>query len=192
MLLSVCLSLLAASGSISMMGIKIGDRKEVLKSITLSEVANSGDMVKYETSNGNDFSVTTSNGKIVYMENDWMQDPKASKPLFTDFVFGTTTLADIRVRFGNNGFAYKAGSMSKTSKFLILFNCYQFDSKTGEVLVLITKVPLDIYVTEETVASNAKLDAIIIADMAYLDGIWETEKLFDPDYRKIASDVFGK
>lgn len=73
----------------------------------------------------------------------------------------------------------------KTDTHLIMFNCFEFDSANNEVLVTITKVPMSLKPTEETVAEHLKLEALIIADKTYLETIWGKEKTFDPNYKKI-------
>ena len=168
-----------------MLGVKIGDTQKSLDKIKLKVDAKEGDIIKFKTDNSNDFSVTCQKGKVVYMENDWLQDPKARLPLFSDFQFGQTTLRDIRKKFGTNGFSYKSRGSFTTDKDLIAFNCFEFDSPNNEILVTITKLPLTAKVTEDNVADNLKLDAIIIADKTYCDNIWGKEKAYDKNYNKI-------
>jgi hypothetical protein len=173
------------STDIAMLGVKINDNQKSLDKLKLEIVAKEDNMIKYKTENNNDFSVTTENGKVVYMENDWLQDPSSRQPLFSNFTFGKTTLKEIRDKFGTNGFTYKSKGSFKTDTDLITFNCFEFDSKNNEILVTITKVSLSEAVTEENIASKLKLDALIIADKSYLDEIWEKEKVFDPNFKKI-------
>jgi len=175
----------ASVADISMYNLKIGDAQTALKKIDLEKVAEDGDIIKYTTKNGNDFSVTSQNGKIVFMENDWLQDLKATKPLYSDFEFGKTTLAMIRKAMGNNGFAYKEIQSMRQENDVIMFNCFEFDSPNHEVLVLICKLAITDDVKPENIADRAKLDAIIIADPKYLEEIWGKEKIFDPAYKKI-------
>ena len=170
---------------ISMLGIKINDSKKSLDNLKLEIVAKENDMIKYRTKNDNDFSVTFDKDKVVYMENDWLQDVNNRQPLFSDFIFGQTTLKDIRNKFSTNGFTYKARAAFTTETDLIEFNCFEFDSKNNEVLVTITKVSLKENVTEENVANKLKLDALIIADKKYLDETWGKDKVFDKNYKKI-------
>ena len=173
------------STGISMLGIKINDNEKSLDKLKLEIVAKEDNMIKYKTENNNDFSVTINKGKIVYMENDWLQDPNNRQPLFSNFIFGKTTLKDIRNKFSTNGFTYKSRGSFTTETDLITFNCFEFDSKNNEVLVTITKVSLKENVTEENVASKLKLDALIIADKSYLDEIWKKDKVYDPNFKKI-------
>ena len=168
-----------------MAGIKINDSKKLTEKLKLKIVAQEEEMVKYRTQNGNDFSITFEKDKVVYMENDWLQDKNSKQTLFSDFTFGQTTLKDIRTKFSTNGFTYKSRGPFKTRTHLIEFNCFEFDSKNNEILITITKIPLNEYVTEENVASKLKLDALIIADKAYLDRSWGNDKVFDPNYKKI-------
>ena len=183
--LLIAFTFFAPTGNISMFGIKINDTRESLANIKLEIVAKDKDMVKYKTENGNDFSVTFDNDKVVYMENDWLQDVNSRLPLFSDFTFGKTTLKDIRSKFSTNGFTFKSRGYFKTETDLIMFNCFEIDSKKNEVLVTITKVSLKEDVNEETVASKLKLVALIIADEEYLDRTWGKNKVFDTNYKKI-------
>jgi hypothetical protein len=176
---------LFTSPDISMLGLKVGGSQNSLNKVKLKVVSRDGDMVKFLTKSGNDFSVTCDKGKIVYMENDWQQDPKASQPLFSDFQFGQTTLRDIRRKMGTNGFTYKDRGSFTTDKDLIEFNCFQFNSPNNEILVTVTKVPLSVTVTESTVADYLKLDAIIVADPCYCDKLWGKEKIYDKNYKKV-------
>jgi len=185
LVLSVILALFLPTGNISMFGVKINDSLKSLENLKLKIVARDENMIKYSTENGNDFSVTFENGKVIYMENDWLHELNSKQPLFSDFLFGQTTLKDIRSKFSTNGFAYKSRGAFTTETDLIEFNCFEIDSKNNEVLVTITKVSLKENVTEETVASKLKLDALIIADKAYLDRTWGKDKVFDKNYKKI-------
>jgi len=185
LVLSVILALFLPTGNISMFGVKINDSLKSLENLKLKIVARDENMIKYSTENGNDFSVTFENGKVIYMENDWLHELNSKQPLFSDFLFGQTTLKDIRTKFSTNGFAYKSRGAFTTETDLIEFNCFEIDSKNNEVLVTITKVSLKENVTEETVASKLKLDALIIADKAYLDRTWGKDKVFDKNYKKI-------
>ena len=178
-------TLLLPSSEIAMLGIKINDPKKVLENLKLEQIAMDGNTQKFRTENGNDFSITVDKGKVVFMENDWLQDEKGLKPLFSNFRFGETSLKDIRAKFSTNGFTYNSQRMIRTKTHVILFNCYEFDSENKEVLVTITKVPLQQNITEKNIASLATLDALMIADQKYLDKIWGKDKAYDPQFKKI-------
>jgi len=183
--LLITVACIAPISEISMCGIKINDTRKSLENLKLEIVAKDNDMIKYRTENGNDLSITFENNKVVFMENDWLQEVKGNQPLFSDFLFGQTTLKDIRDKFSTNGFSY-GNMLFPTETHLIAFNCFEFDSENNEILVTITKMPLDEEnVTEENVSSKFKLDALIIADKSYLDKIWGEDKIFDPNYKKI-------
>jgi len=181
----IAVTVLFKTIDISMLGIKINDPKNSLDSIKLEIIAEENDMIKYRTDNGNDFSITLEKGKVVYMENDWLQNEKGKKPLYSDLSFGQTSLQDIRNKYGTNGFSYKSRGPFATETDLIEFNCFEFDSPNNEILVTITKISLKANVTEQNVADSLKLDALIIASKAYLDKTWGEEKLFDKNYKKI-------
>ena len=170
---------------ISMMGVKIGSSKQTLNKIALTVKGREDNMIKYTTANGNDFSVTTEQGRVVFMENDWLQNPAASQPLFSSFEFGKTSLRDIRKTMGTNGFTYTQRNSFTTETEIVEFNCFEFDSPNNEVLVTITKAALQDHLTEANVADHLKLDALIITNKAYLDKTWGKEKVYDPNYKKI-------
>lgn len=184
-LFTFLLPLFFQNPDISMLNIRIGDNKQVLEKIKLKVEAQEDDMIKYKTEDGNHFSVTSENGKVVYMENDWLQDSTARKPLCTDLQFGKTSLHEIRKKFGTNGFAYTERQAFTADKDLIEFNCFEFDMPNNEILVTITKMPLTSDVTEQNVADKLLLGAIIIADKNYLDKTWGDKKIFDRNYKKI-------
>lgn len=185
LILLITIAFFVPTGNISMNGVKINDSRKSLDNIKLKIVAKDGNMIKYSTENGNDLSVTFENGKVVFMENDWLQDSKSRQPLFSKFIFGQTTLQDIRNRFLTNGFTYKSKGTIKTDTEMIEFNCFEFDSKNNEILVVITKAALKEGVKKENMASRLKLDAIIIADKAYLDRVCGKEKVYAKNYKKI-------
>ena len=173
------------ASDISMMGLKIGSPKQALNKLPLTVKGREENMIKYTTANGNDFSVTTEQGKVVYMENDWLQSPAASQPLFSGFEFGKTSLRMIRKAMGTNGFTYTERNKLTTETEVIQFNCFEFDSPNNEVLVMITKAGLQDHLTEDNIADHLMLDALIITNKAYLDKTWGTDKVYDPNYKKI-------
>lgn len=168
-----------------MLGIKIHDSEKSISLVKLDQVSIEKNMVKFKTENGNHFSITTEKGKVVYMENDWLQHPKNRGALITDFQFGKTTLKDIRARFGTNGYTYKSNAVFTTNTHLVTFNCFELDSENKEILVTITKIALNEEVAKFNVASKLTLDAIILADKNYLDKIWGMEKTNDPKRKKV-------
>ncbi len=175
---------------ISMQGIKIADSEQVVNNISLDVVAfeekKGAKYFKYSTENGNDFTLTIEKGKVVYLENDWLHDKSGNKPLITNFVFGETTLKDIRAAFGTNGFAYKEHAFLSLEKDLITFNCFELDSPNDEILVIATKIPFSTTgLTEGNVAENFKLEAIILSNKKYLNKIWGKEKAYDGNFKKI-------
>ncbi|HTE01037.1 MAG TPA: hypothetical protein VK668_17220 [Mucilaginibacter sp.] len=183
-------SLLLPFNDISMHGIKINDPKSSLKKIRLEVMASDETMTRYRTENGNDLSVTISDDKVVYMENDWLHEVKGVKPLFSVFKFGETTLRQIRKAFGTNGFTYVQRNDLVTETDIVEFNCFELDSPNNEVLVIITKAPLKPEPTEANLADKLKLESIVIADKKYLDSIWGSDKTFDPQYKKINLSKF--
>jgi hypothetical protein len=183
----IILMIILSLGSISMLGIELYDSRKSLESLDLPIIGEEPGIVKYRTKNGNDLSVTFENDKVVYMENDWLLSAEGSKPLFTDFIFGKTSIADIRNKFGTNGFTYSKRLFSSTNTHLVTFNCFEFDTNKNEVLVTITGIAIEEkdQVNENNISEKLKLLAIILADKKYLDKIWGEEKVYDENYKKI-------
>jgi len=169
-----------------MLGIELYDSRKSVEDLNLPIVGRENGLIKYRTKNGNDLSVTFENNMVVYMENDWLLQPEGTKPLYSNFTFGETSLEDIRKEYGTNGFSYVNRSIYTTETDLIKFNCFEFDSKKNEVLVVVTGVSMDDEdVNVDNVSQKMKLLAVIIADKAYLDKIWGEEKVFSGDNKKI-------
>lgn len=182
---TLAITLLAIS-NIGMLTIKIGSTEADVKKTTLKQVSKANDMTKYRTENGNDFSVTLQDGKVVYMENDWNQNPQGGQSLVPGFTFGQTTLKAIRQRFGSKGFIYAENQNMVTKTHLFEFTCYEFNSANNEVLVVVTKIPFATTVGENTdVSKLLTLDALVIADKDYLEELWGAQKTYDTDYKKI-------
>ncbi|MDP4221010.1 MAG: hypothetical protein Q8916_01050 [Bacteroidota bacterium] len=178
----------ASANEISMVGVKIHDHSTALKKIKLEVLAKDKKegMIKFRTENGNELSFTSKEGKVVYMENDWLHDDAADVPLFSNFRFGKTSLRDIRKTLGTNGFTHVEHAGFTSDKEAIEFNCFEFDSPNHEIFATVTTVPLGANVSEENVADSLKLAAVIIADKDYLDKIWGEKKVFDEgNYKKI-------
>ena len=185
--LSIAVLILFSTSSVSMLGIELYDTRESVENLNLPVVAEESGIVKYSTENGNELSVTFENEEVVYMENDWLLKEEGKEPLFTNFKFGETSIAQIRNEFGINGFTYSNRLYSATDTHLVTFNCFEIDSDKGEVLVTVTGVEIakKDEVNESNISDKLKLLAIIIADKNYLDKIWGEEKSFDENYRKI-------
>lgn len=188
-MIMLSLGLTLVKNDISMYGIKINDSSSILDSITLNvegkEIRDKYSMIRYRTENGNDFSLTSSEGKIVYMENDWLQNKVNRQPLLTDFIFGSTTLEEIYDTFETKGFVYNNNDSFNTGTEIISFNCFMVESSNNEILVLVTKIPLSDSNNENNLDMEMKLDAIILSNVFYLDEIWGEEKRFSEDYKLI-------
>jgi hypothetical protein len=173
---------------IAMLGLKVNDPKGALKSIKLKAVSHEDETIKYRTQNGNDLSVTVDEDKIVMMENDRVPGAEGDEPLFSNFKFGKTSLADIRKACGSNGYTYDQRVNMTTDSELIEFNCFEFDSPNNEVLVTITKASLDQDLSGDKIPQSLKLDGIIIADAQFMEAIWGKRKHYASNYKKITAD----
>lgn len=192
---------LPATGSFaqSIAGIQIGEPVSALDKLNLQPTARatigSMDTVKYKLVNGNELSVTyeSPTGRIVYLECDWNRNPASAATDFPGFQFGVTTLEKIRIANGSNGFSYKSNAMNRAAGELFTFNAYSIKDKPSLVGVFVTALNIaelrrrrdNKEPGADDVAKNLTLDAIILAEESYLDGIWGKEKIYDPDVKPI-------
>lgn len=175
------------SGDVSIESVMIHDPASALKKVKLKFISTDDGATKYSTTNGNKLSLTVANGQVVYMENDWVEG-QGSKPLISNFIFGQTSLRDIRKAFGTNGFVCEnRGATAITADAMLGFNCFELDSPNNEILALVTSCPLAqrAQLTKDNVADKFKLIAIIISDKKYLDKIWGEKKSYDANYKRV-------
>ena len=184
----------------SIAGLHVGEPASGLNKLNLKPTANDQtgprESVKYTLANGNELSVTYENppGHIVYLECDWNRNPENAATDFPGFKFGVTTLEQIRIANGSNGFSYKSNAMNAAGGELFTFNAYRIKEKPGLVVVFVTALNIAELRRRrdkkepgaEDVAKNLKLDAVILAEEAYLDGIWGTEKVSDKEPKPIS------
>jgi len=177
-------------------GVRIGAPIASLRKLGLNPTARSGSgavkMTKWELANGNYLSVTYDSvqDRILYMEIDWNQKSTGMSPGISDFIFGRSTLKQIRRRYGSNGFSYAKHMMFSLEDCLVTFNAFELKQTPTIVAVFITKLPheskrvIDTLPDEKqmmgVIGEYSKLDAIAVADESYLDEIWGKEKLYDP------------
>jgi len=142
---------------------------------------------KWTLSNGDEVSATTSkSGKIVYLESDWGGVVKGPACDLSGIIFGTTTLTDIRKRFGSNGFAFEnRAAVMKVADGVVMMNSYEIGSL---IVTFITKISADTSPEQkseqsETLADRARLDAVSISQPDYSETTWG-KRIYDPDYKK--------
>jgi len=179
----------------SISGFKVGDDLRVVAKShpkpDVSEPLGSFAASKWNLSNGNAVSVTASpqTGKIVFIESDWGGDPAGGATDVPGMQFGMTTLADIREKFGSNGFAFKATLGQATDDRLVFFNCYQIDGDPDLTVVFITTLPIkDVPMVAgepKLDSGKARLDSVILASLAYLKEMWGDDRVFDAANRPV-------
>jgi hypothetical protein len=172
----------------SLSGIKIGDNIASSSSIGMKPVVQNQSgpylMRRWKLADGNDLSITAERqtGKIVYAETNWGGGTGGRAADFPGFVYGKTTLEDIRNEMDGNGFAYKERMFAETRDGLVLFNSYEVEGSPGLVATFVTKISrkdADRFKRTKNfdLGKTARLDSIILADVNYLDAIWGDEKL---------------
>ncbi|MBM6584459.1 hypothetical protein ILT44_30170 [Microvirga sp. BT689] len=148
---------------------------------------------RWKLPDGNRLSVAVDpqTKRIVYAEKTWSGSAHGKPADFPGFVYGETTLADIRAHAQNNGFAYKERLIDVRPNGLALFNAYEVEGASGLVVTFVTKLSRKDDERLRTGKANvdlnraARLDAIILADARYLDTIWGDAKLMHKAYKPI-------
>jgi hypothetical protein len=184
----------------SIAGIHVGEPASVLGKLNLKPTARDHigpmDTVKYKLDNGNELSVTHESpaGRIVYLECDWNRNAVSVSADFPGFKFGVTTLEEIRIANGSNGFSFKSNAMNTARGELFTFNAYNIKEKPGLIAVFVTALNIaelrkrrnNKEPGAEDIAKSLKLDAVILAEETYLDGIWGKEKVYDKEAKPIS------
>ncbi len=147
------------------------------------------DAYRWQLDNGNVTSVTAAqdSGTIVFIESDW--GGEGAKPA-TDLPgvnFGATSLADIRKKFGSNGFSFKAHSVKALGDELVSVNCFELAVDKNKVLAFASAMPIAQLESADKPPPTDKLkvQAVILADMTYLQSIWGADRVADPKYRPV-------
>ncbi|ANY82827.1 hypothetical protein BB934_31830 (plasmid) [Microvirga ossetica] len=181
----------------SLSGIKVGDEISSASRLDArplpSKSVDPHEERRWKLPDGNRLSVAADPGtqKIVYAETKWGGGAHGKPADFPGFVFGETTLADIRTHTQNNGFAFKEHLIEVRPDGLALFNAYEVEGAPGVVVTFVTKLSKRDDERLRTGKANvdinraARLDAIILADAGYLDTIWGDAKLRGKAYKPI-------
>ncbi len=171
----------------SLSGLQIGDPLSTVAKIGLepASINRTGQftMVRWEFPDGNELSITSVNNRIIYMESDWGKRQAGSFTDFPGIIYGRTTLDELRRLFGSNGFCYTdRGCSFLLDGGSLYFNSYEFTGDNDTVITFITR---DINFKFPPKSGDAVVDAIIVGYPPYLDGIWGSSKVFDPEYKPI-------
>jgi len=176
----------------ALVGLKVGEASAVLARLgspTETDSYKGMSLQRWSLPNGNELSVTVgTEGKIVYLESDWGGQSDDAGCDLPDLHFGLTTLAELRKRFGSNGFGFKSrGPGVKTPDGFVMMNSFEVGTS---VITFHTKIKGDKFQrlkasgADPSPADYAKLDAISIADDAYASREWG-DRVYDPAYKKI-------
>jgi hypothetical protein len=181
----------------SLSGIKVGEEISSVSKLNAnpltSRSTNPQEERLWKLPDGNRLSVATDpeTKRIVYAQKQW-SGAAAGKPAdFPGFVYGETTLADIRAHAQNNGFAFKERLVEVRPDGVALFNAYEVEGAPGVIVTFVTKLSKK---DEERLRAGkanvdlnraARLDAIILADAGYLDKTWGRAKLTHRAYKPI-------
>lgn len=179
----------------SLSGLHIGENLGVISRIGIAPSAKNTNgpqtMLKWRFVDNNELSVTTitATGRIVFLEYDWGGDPRGALTDFPTFYFGTTTLATIREHLGSNGFAFEQSPLGLTANGAVLSNSYEV-ANTNVIAIFITCISIEdssrlAHEGPVNTGNYAKLDAIILADGAYLRRLWG-KTMTDSNYHKIS------
>jgi hypothetical protein len=190
--LALSFALACAAQAQSLSGLHIGDN--VGQTASLGPAADKGQYKEYaaqrwKLANGNKLSVSSkADGTIAYIESDWGHESAGGSAGLFGFVFGQTTLNDIRKKLGSNGMAFKnRNPILETASNIVLLNSYEVGSA---MVTFYTVIPKEDFESAKAAANDnekfgsfAKLDAISIASGEYADKDWG-DRILDPAYKK--------
>jgi len=124
-------------------------------------------------------------GEIVYLESAWGGKSDETGCDLAGLKFGATSLADLRKRFGSNGFAYKKHPhVMTTDDGVTLLNSWEV---SNVVVTFYSKISAADFAKAQasgggdTAAEYAKLSAISLANAAYAKSEWG-DRVYDPAY----------
>jgi hypothetical protein len=181
----------------SLSGIKVGEDVSSVPKLDArplpSKSVDPHEERRWKLPDGNKLSIATDpeTKRIVYTEKRWGGGAHGKPADFPGFIYGETTLADIRTHAQNNGFAFKEHLIDVRPDGLALFNAYEVEGAPGVVVTFVTKLSkrdderLRNGKAHVDINRAARLDAIILADAGYLDTIWGDAKLRDKRYKPI-------
>jgi len=147
--------------------------------------------IKWTLPSGNSFSATASpvTGKIVYLEEDQVATSPTNDLPFSGLILGASTLNDIRRRFGSNGTGFASNFETLQAGALIGINCYELHHAPGVFLVFVTRLSLSdeakVSAPSHITSGDGILVSVIVAEKTYLQEIWGSRLLNDPNYKPI-------
>ena len=128
------------------MALTIGERpnpalERMPKTQNFSQVGNYA-AIKWSFPNGSSLSATASpgTGKIVFLEQDQDSASAVDDPHPPGLTLGTTTLDDIRRRFGSNGIGFVSNMETFQDGALIGINCYELQRAPGVFVAFATRL----------------------------------------------------
>ena len=130
----------------SLSGIKVGEEISSASKIDArplpSRSVDPHEARRWKLPDGNRLSVAAEpeTKRIVYAEKKWGGAANGKSADFPGFVYGETTLADIRAHAQNNGFAFKEHLIDVRPDGLALFNAYEVEGAPGVVVTFVTKL----------------------------------------------------
>jgi hypothetical protein len=130
---------------------------------------------------------------VVYIEVDWSREASGATE-FGPFRFGETTLATTRQVLGSNGFTFErlsGGTSAGVDGSIKFINSYEVAGGSDAVITFETRISPDEVKTlvesadKTGTAHLAKLDALILARLSYLEEIWGRRGRADPAYKAV-------
>ena len=141
------LALTAVAQAQTLNGIRIGEEISAASRMagksTFRVAAGPHEEVRWRLPDGNKLALATDpgNGRIAYAEETWGGRPDGKPADFPGFIYGETTLADIRMHAENNGFAFVERLIDERPDGLRLFNSYEVEGSPGLVVTFVTRCP---------------------------------------------------
>lgn len=183
------------------LGIKIGDKSSIVHKLEYERISRGGEgqikHIKWKLKTNNELSITydSRQNRILYMELDWLKNEGDKEVGIDNFMFGQTTLEDIRKSFNSNGFSHAEHMMFDLEGEIVTFNAFELENTASIIVVFVTSISLEDKALIDTrpheqqvmgaIGKYFKLVGVVVSDENYLDEIWGHKKLYDPESRPI-------
>ncbi len=192
MALVLCVGFLGAARAQSLSGLKLGDDIAAAKAFgafTFVRLDKDYELRAWNLASGNQLTVgAKADGKIGYIEMSWGRLTTDENVGLFDFVFGATTLAEIRQKLGSTGMAFnRRPSIRQERAGVVLLNSYEVGSAIVTFYTAIAEQDFDKELAAEAESDAgryARLNAVSLADKAYAESVWG-DPSYDTAYKKL-------
>lgn len=192
----------------SILGLKLGAPESALGSLGLaaadSIVTPKMSIRGYDLPDGGRFEVVVDRAEnaIVFLQHSRLGAQESSAGDLPGTTYGRTTLAELRARFGSNGFVYHGSPRPDVvGDRFVLTNAYDLEGGGAQPLVAVFLTSLPVEQAKRFASGNeadakamgeiAVLSGVILARRSYVETVWGSERMADKACRPVAWAAAG-